>query len=41
MHAILAFKNISIEEFQKARLDKLKARGGFNERILLKEVTEE
>jgi predicted house-cleaning noncanonical NTP pyrophosphatase (MazG superfamily) len=41
MHAILAFKNISIEEFQKARLEKLEARGGFSERILLKEVIEE
>ena len=41
MHAILAYKNVSIEEFQKIRLDKLEARGGFKDRILLKEVIEE
>jgi predicted house-cleaning noncanonical NTP pyrophosphatase (MazG superfamily) len=40
MHAILAFKNVSIEEFQKVRLEKLEARGGFKDKILLKEVRE-
>ena len=40
MHAILAYKNVGIEEFQKIRLDKLEARGGFKDRILLKEVIE-
>lgn len=40
MHAILAFKDVSIEEFQKIRLDKLNARGGFLNKILLKEVIE-
>ena len=40
MHAILAFKDVSIEEFQKIRLDKLNARGGFLDKILLKEVIE-
>lgn len=40
MHAILTYKNISIEEFQKVRLEKLESRGGFSNRILLKEVFE-
>lgn len=40
MHAILAFKNVSIEEFQRVRLDKINARGGFTDKILLKEVIE-
>ena len=41
MHAILSYKNISIEEFQKARMDKLEQRGGFKDKIFLKEVIEE
>ncbi len=40
IHAILAYKNVSTEEYQKMRLDKRKARGGFDKRILLKEVIE-
>jgi predicted house-cleaning noncanonical NTP pyrophosphatase (MazG superfamily) len=40
MHAILTFKNVSIEEFQKTRLEKLEARSGFMDKILLKEVRE-
>lgn len=40
MHAILAFKNVSVEEFQRVRLDKLNARGGFMDKIFLKEVIE-
>lgn len=38
MHAILAFKGVSIEEFQQVRLEKLKERGGFAKKIFLKEV---
>jgi hypothetical protein len=34
------YKNISIEEFQKARFQKLEKRGGFSKRIFLKEVQE-
>lgn len=41
MHAILAFNNISLEEFQRVRLEKLAERGGFGKRLLLKEVIEE
>jgi predicted house-cleaning noncanonical NTP pyrophosphatase (MazG superfamily) len=40
MHAILAYKNVSIEEFQKVRIEKLEARGGFKNKIFLKEVLE-
>lgn len=41
MHAIMAYKNISIEEFQKVRMEKLQERGGFAERLLLVEVQED
>lgn len=41
MHAILAYKNISLEEFQRVRMEKFESRGGFKDRILLKEVIEE
>lgn len=40
MHAILDYKNTSLEEFQKVRMEKLQAHGGFKDRILLKEVIE-
>ncbi len=40
IHAILDFKNVSIEEFQKVRIEKLEARGGFRSKIFLKEVIE-
>lgn len=40
MHAILAYKQMPIEEFQKVRADKLQKRGGFAERLLLVEVQE-
>lgn len=40
MLAILAFKKITIDELQKVRLEKLDTRGGFNEKIMLKEVLE-
>lgn len=41
MYAILAYRNVSIEEFRRIRLEKLEARGGFSKRILLKEVQED
>lgn len=41
MHAIMDLKDISIEEFQRVRLEKLEQRGGFKERIFLKEVIED
>jgi len=41
MHAILDYKGIPLEEFQRVRNEKLQERGGFAKRILLKEVTEE
>ena len=40
MHAILDYKGIPLEEFQRVRNEKLQERGGFARRILLKEVTE-
>lgn len=40
MHAIMAYKGISLEEFQRVRQAKLAQRGGFQERILLVEVVE-
>lgn len=40
MHAILEYKNVSIEEFQRVRLEKLESKGGFKKRIFLKEVIE-
>lgn len=41
MHAIMDLKDISIEEFQRVRMEKLEQRGGFKERIFLKEVIED
>lgn len=41
MHAIMDLKGISLEEFQRVRLEKLEERGGFKDRILLKEVIED
>lgn len=41
MHAIMDLKGIALEEFQRVRLEKLEQRGGFKERILLKEVIED
>ena len=40
MHAILDYKGIPLEEFQRVRSEKLQERGGFKKRILLKEVIE-
>lgn len=41
MHALLDYKGISLEQFQKARMDKLEKRGGFKKRVFLKEVIED
>ncbi len=41
MHAILAYKGVSIDEFQRVRLEKLESRGGFKDRIMLIEVAGE
>lgn len=40
MHAILDYKRVPLEEFQRIRNEKLQERGGFQKRILLKEVIE-
>lgn len=40
MHALLAYHQIPVEEFQQMRLQKLKDYGGFEQRLLLKTVTE-
>jgi predicted house-cleaning noncanonical NTP pyrophosphatase (MazG superfamily) len=41
MHAILEYKGVRVETFQRIRLEKLEKRGGFKKRLLLKEVIEE
>jgi predicted house-cleaning noncanonical NTP pyrophosphatase (MazG superfamily) len=41
MHALLEYKGVSLETFQRIRLEKLEKRGGFKKKILLKEVIEE
>ena len=41
IHAILKFKGISYEEFEKLRLKKLKERGAFDNRIRLLSIEEE
>lgn len=41
IYAILDFKKVSIEEFEKIRNDKVEKRGSFKERLLLKEVIED
>jgi len=38
IYAILKYKNIDISEFEKIRIKKALERGGFDKRILLKEV---
>ncbi|MGI5891771.1 MAG: phosphoribosyl-ATP pyrophosphohydrolase [Bacillota bacterium] len=40
MHGILAYKGISLEEFQKARMEGLQERGGFSNKLFLKEIIE-
>lgn len=39
MHAILGYKHVSVEQFQAIRDEKRALRGGFNKRLLLKEVS--
>lgn len=41
IYALLDYKGISIEEFERIRLDKQSERGAFKERILLREVIED
>lgn len=41
MHALLEYKGVSVETFQRIRLEKLEKSGGFKKRLLLKEVIEE
>jgi len=41
MHAIMATKGITLEEFQRVRLEKLEKRGGFKDKVLLVEVVED
>jgi len=41
IYAILEFKRVSLEEFEKLRQDKVLSRGAFKERLLLKEVLED
>lgn len=36
MHAILDFTGISLEKFQRVRMEKLQVRGGFKKKILLR-----
>lgn len=38
IHAILTFKKESLENLEKVRLKKLKKRGGFDKKLLLKRV---
>lgn len=38
MHAILAFKDIPVEEFQKARMQRSEELGGYYDRLFLKEI---
>lgn len=40
MHAILAYKNVSLQEFQRVRLEKLEMQGGYEKRILLKKISD-
>jgi predicted house-cleaning noncanonical NTP pyrophosphatase (MazG superfamily) len=41
IHAILAIENVKVEDYQKMRLDKREARGGFEDRIFLEGVEED
>ncbi len=41
VYALLDSKKVSIKEFEEIRLQKAAQRGGFKERLLLKEVIEE
>ena len=41
IYAILDFKNVSISEFEKIRVEKVDKRGAFKKRLVLKEVIED
>lgn len=41
VYAILKYKNVTLENFEKVREKKVLDRGAFNRRLLLKEVVEE
>lgn len=38
MHAILALKGISLEEFQRVRMQRFEELGGYLDRVFLKEI---
>jgi predicted house-cleaning noncanonical NTP pyrophosphatase (MazG superfamily) len=38
MHAILAFKGIPVEEFQKVRVQRFEELGGYYDRVFLKDI---
>ncbi|MDZ4196856.1 MAG: nucleoside triphosphate pyrophosphohydrolase [Candidatus Izemoplasmatales bacterium] len=40
IHAILAIEKVSVETYQRMRLEKKEARGGFEKRIFLESVDE-
>jgi predicted house-cleaning noncanonical NTP pyrophosphatase (MazG superfamily) len=40
IHAILTVENVSVETYQRMRLEKKEARGGFEKRIFLESVEE-
>jgi Uncharacterized conserved protein len=40
IYAVLDYKNVSINEFEKIRMEKNQKRGAFKERLLLKEIIE-
>jgi len=40
IYAILEYKKVTVEDFEKMRIEKAAKRGAFKERILLKEVIE-
>ena len=41
VHAIVKYKNVSLSDFEKIRIQKAVERGAFDKRLLLKEVIEE
>lgn len=40
LYAIVEFKGMSVKDLEKIRLEKVKKRGAFKKRLLLKEVIE-
>ena len=41
IYVILDYKSVTLEQFDKIRIDKVDKRGAFKERLLLKEVIED